>query len=451
MKIPKSPIKKNILANFSSVGVQLFNQIVLVPFYLTLWNVNLYSDWIILTALVSFFSVSDIGLNNVSINRFVIKYSEGNRNECTQLLTNNFVLIFLIALLSIVGSLIYINIVDIVKSLGLHSVSRSEANYIFIILLMKIFLGFLSSIFGGIYNATQNTHKAILITNISILAEVLVIIITLVFHYSVIALVTFYIIPKIILFIYFLLDSQRYFKFSFRIRNYNYKLLKEVMVPSVSFMSFPLGNAIIYQGFSIVINKFFGANSLVLFNTTRTMANFIKTLLSTIQNSVWPEYSIAFGKNDISRMRNIHRKAFIVATSISIALSLFLLTFGNLIYKIWTHGKISFNFELMIAFLIIVFFQSVWGSSSVTLMATNKHSKLGIIYLILSFISISIAFCLSQIWPSLILTTYCMLLIDISISYYAVKSALRLTKDTLSGLFLSYKSFYKTSFKQILN
>ena len=90
MKMKISAVKKNLLANFFGIGVQLFTQIALIPLFLIFWDINTYSDWIILTAISSFFAMSDIGLNSVTINRFVIKHTEGNLVECRSLLTNNY-------------------------------------------------------------------------------------------------------------------------------------------------------------------------------------------------------------------------------------------------------------------------------------------------------------------------------------------------------------------------
>lgn len=61
-------------------------------------------------------------------------------------------------------------------------------------------------------------------------------------------------------------------------------------------MSFPISNAIIYQGFTFLVNKYFGAASMVEYNTIRTLTSFVKKVVSMIQTSVWPEYSLAYGK-----------------------------------------------------------------------------------------------------------------------------------------------------------
>jgi len=431
-------LKKNIFANFFGVAVQVFNQIALVPLYLHFWDVPQYGDWIILTAVSSFFALSDVGLNSVTINQFVIKYTEGKKEECLSLLTNNNILILSVLFLSLGSCILFALTNNLVTVLNLHAVSRFTANYVFICLIIFIFLGMLSSVWDTIYRANSLNHKSVYLWNLVRLAEGLILMFSLLFKVSMPLMVSFYLIPRIFSFFYKKYDTKKYFFYQFDLKHWNFILFKKTLLPSLTFMSFPVGNAIIYQGFSLLINKYFGASPLVLFNTTRTLTNFVRTTLDTMQFAVWPEYSIAFGRNDIYRMRELHRNAFFVASTFSVLLSLFILINGAWIYKVWTHGRVTFDFYIMLAFLIILIIKNIWTTSSVTLMATNKHSSIGILYIILSVVSIALAYLTQVIQHSVIVMIYCQLAIEIPLSLYALKQGFDLTQDT----FTEFKSNY---------
>lgn len=92
----KTPIRKNFLASGFGFSVQLCNQILIVPFFLTLWGVEEYGDWILLTAIANIFGMTDAGLNSVTQNRFSIDYAQKKYETCRSLLTNNLLLIFLL-------------------------------------------------------------------------------------------------------------------------------------------------------------------------------------------------------------------------------------------------------------------------------------------------------------------------------------------------------------------
>lgn len=82
---------------------------------------------------------------------------------------------------------------------------------------------------------------------------------------SLIWMVTIYCLPKIILLIYKLYDTNKLYHLRISHFILDKVLLKELFVPSLTFMTFPLGNALMIQGFNIIINTFFGASSLILF------------------------------------------------------------------------------------------------------------------------------------------------------------------------------------------
>ena len=434
--IINSALKKNIIANFSNIGIQLINQILLVPLFLFYWNINLYSDWIVITAISSLFGMSDIGLNSVTANQFTISYAEKDIKKCISLITNDYILILFVTIIAILCSIIYIFSINIVNNLGLHALNRMEGNYVFLALILQIFIGMGTSVIDSIYRANSLNHKSVYLNNMARLAETIVIAVCVIFHISIIIMVTFYLLPKLILGIYKIYDTNTLFNYKFRLHDFDFPLLKSIFIPSITFMSFSIGNVIVFQGYTLLLNKNLGAEPVVLFNTTRTMCNFMKQILSTMQQAVWPEYSIAYGKHDRQRMKKLHHTAFSIATIGGVIICIGLLLWGPIIYKIWTHGKISFNYSLMIAFLVILLLENAWTTSSVCLLAINKHIKLGLSYVITAAISIAIAAVISQ-YKSLPMIEFCLLVIHIPLTYYTIKQALILTNDTLSNLLSS--------------
>jgi O-antigen/teichoic acid export membrane protein len=202
-------------------------------------------------------------------------------------------------------------------------------------------------------------------------------------------------------------------------------------------MGFPIGNAIIYQGFTLLVNKFFGSASVITYNTTRAMCNFMRQLLATVQHAIWPEYSIAYGKSDITRMRLLHRKVFKYSNGIGLIISLFILIFGTKIYETWTQHMAVFDWSIMLSFLIIINVENIWTSSSICLVATNKHSKLGVLYVLFSLLSISLAFIMSFQHINISVIVLNLLIIHIPLSIYALRYAWNLTEDSFFGFFKS--------------
>ena len=232
IKLCKSAIGKNLFANFYGVGVNLFNQILLVPFYLSFWGVEKYGDWIVLTAISTMFTMSDIGLNTVTANRFIIKFTEGNKQECTSLLTNNFILLLFTALIAIGGVIVFSFSFDIVKVIGLHVTGMNTARYVFILLTVQIFTGMFSAVINAVYRANSMTSKATFLDNSGRLLEALILFFGLLLKISLEVIVTFYLLPRLIILVYKQIDTKQLFPYIFRFSDFNFNFLDIYVISS---------------------------------------------------------------------------------------------------------------------------------------------------------------------------------------------------------------------------
>ncbi len=432
-----SPIRRNFIANLFGIAVNLLNQVVLVPFYILFWGNELYSDWIVLSALTTIFAMSDVGLNNVIQNRFSIKLSEGNKKECDSLLVNNHILISITLIATLLLSVIFVSFFDITKVMSLHMLSRDVASWVFIILIFKVFINMYSGVLNAVYRATHKASISVYMDQVGNFVVAIITLLCVLWKTNVIILSLLICLPQLFLLLIKSIHSKKYYNFSFRFKDANFGLLKELLIPSFTFMSFPIGNMLVLEGYTLIVNAFFGANSVVLYNTTRTLCNFVKSFFNTIQASVWPEYSIAYGQRNFPEMRRLHRKILKITCLLSLIISSGILIFGPFIFRIWTQNAVEFDYSLMTVYVIALFIESLWAASAVTLMATNNHSKLGILYLLSASFSISIAVVLMTLAPdsSLSLMTSSLILLHIIVACYTINAGFKFTQDHFYKLF----------------
>lgn len=422
----KNVILKNIAGNFYGVGVNLFSQIILVPFFINYWGIELYADWIALTAISSFFSMSDIGLNTVTANQYSICYNNGNEKKCNSLLANNIILILSIGVLCLIIGTIVFKIIDIKNVMNLRIISSQTGYAVLFLLISKIFISMLSSVYTAIYRAKSMAYKTFFISNTSRLFDALILLVGILLNLNIALIAFLYCIPSILQFFYYAIDSRLRYNTKIHFRAFDFQLFKDLLIPSVSFMSFPLGYAIIMQGFTLIVNKFFGAESVVLYNTTRTICNFLKVVPNAIKNATWPEFTIAFAKSNTLRMMNLYKKTIILSLSFVIVAAIILLTFGDVIYQIWTKNAVEFNFLLMLTYMTSIFFNSIWETSGMALMATNRHTRLGILFVCLSGLSFLLAISIAPHISSLIPIVFCILLTDMLLSIYTLRKSKKL-------------------------
>lgn len=387
-----TPIKKNIIANLFKILILFFEKIAIVPLYIKYWGIALYGDWLVITAITSFFVMSDMGLNNVSNNRFCMRYAEKNFSECNSLIINNIILIGSIGIISTISMIIFVLNTNLQLTLGLHAIDNSTAAFILVILCIQVFLNMLGGVFDSIYNACHLASRATYINNFTKLAYAIILLLCIVFNIELKHLILCIIVPYILGFTFKIIDSRKYYRYKLQLNSFDKKLFIKLITPSLSYLMFPMSNAISFQGYTLIVNYALGAPALVLFNTTRTLVNFIRTLVEAITHAIKPELAIAYGERNKVKLKRIYKKAIFVTLTLAALCCLFLLLFGNFIYRIWTDNTIAFNLTLMLSFMLVIILNTLQSSSSVVIHSTNNHQIVAIITLLSSTIGITIAY-----------------------------------------------------------
>jgi O-antigen/teichoic acid export membrane protein len=406
-------IKKNFGASTLGVLVNIIFQLLAVPIFIKLWGVEYYGEWLMLSAVSAYFSMSDVGINTVTANEFSIHYAQKNLKKCKTLLNNNLFIVISIFFFVTVLLIVSLNLSDFTKIFNFRIIPERIAETSLIILTIKIFTGILSNVFNSIYRANQIFARGLMIDNCVRICENIILIVGVVLKYKLVLILVFYSSPVLFgLFIKYF-DTKKYFKVSFNYNSIDKVEIKKILTPSIAFLSMPVGNSIILQGFTLIVGAVLGSASVVLFNTTRTLVNFLKSALGLINNSVWPELSLLYGRGNMNEVKKI--MWFTVGTSfyLSLGLSVILFTIGKYIYIYWTKSAIEFNQTLFIMFLIIMIFNTIWFASSVILFATNKHKKYSLIYLISSILSILVGYIYLKLFNDVSYLPLSLLVMDI--------------------------------------
>ena len=72
MKILKNITFKNFTSLSFNHGIHILIQVILVPLFLTFWNLETYADWILISTIPALLTVSQFGLFAYGLNMIVI-------------------------------------------------------------------------------------------------------------------------------------------------------------------------------------------------------------------------------------------------------------------------------------------------------------------------------------------------------------------------------------------
>lgn len=440
-KILNSPIRKNLSASSFGFLIHLGNQVLMVPLFLMVWGVEKYGDWILLTAFTIIFAMSDAGLGSVTQSQFSIEYNRKDYKKCYSLMTNNIILILCITLIILGCCSVFFEYNNIVKVLGLHVVSASTGVVVVLCSMSSIFVKMLGTVYESVFRAMSLSHRGILIKQLNALTNIVFTIFFLITTKSMVNIVISVLLSDIFFLIYTIVKTYTLFPFVPYMKYVNFKIFKEMFTPSFSFLCYPLSNTLIFQGYTYLANFMFGVEIMVIYNTTRTVVYVIKKITIMLNESVQPEYSVAYGKRDIARMQIMHRKAYSLNCIITLFLVFFILCFGRMIYSIWTNDSIPYSFSLATAFCILICARNFWEPSNTVIIATNCHVRYSIYYLLGTILSFLLSMVIIRYYHHVVFLVLSQLLIDFMSAIVVIKKAITLTNDTIRG-FLFSPSYY---------
>jgi len=121
-----------------------------------------------------------------------------------------------------------------------------------------------------------------------------------------------------------------------------------------------------------------------------------------------------------------------VAMAIALGVIVSMIVVGPAIWRHWTVNKFATDSVLLDLMLLLVFFSSLWSTSSVALAATNRHQKLAATYMIATTCSLGAAWVLAHSF-GLRGVAYALIGGEIFMASNVLRSSLKFLGDTFSG------------------
>jgi hypothetical protein len=142
-------------------------------------------------------------------------------------------------------------------------------------------------------------------------------------------------------------------------------------------------------------------------------------------------------------MRKLHNSLLFGSFYFSVLCVITSLLFGELIFLYWIGNKLNFDYIMFSLFGLTLIAQSVWYSSYVTLVATNKHEKVSFIYIPISILTLISGFLFSKLGASVSFFPISILFGDIIFISIVIKYSLSQINETYKSLLKTFTVFIK--------
>lgn len=378
------------IASWVKILVTIITQVLLVPIFLTYWDVKIYGIWIGLHALVSILSTLDRGFNDYMQYDF-LKIGPKRISKISYVLWSSVSVVMLTSLLEfmLIGVLLVILNLSFLndKSLIILSLEIKQA---FFLLWISWALNNLAGLFfrclcvfgyyprmswwNVIYSIFTSIAPIYSIMNGGTLVSAS--------YYTLIGSVLILLIQYIDITLLLkknnILKVRSSFKYGF------HKYFISLGLSSRYFLE-----NFRQQGIRILLAPLLGASGLAAFATTRTFNNVALQGLGTIVNPILPELMRFLHQKEQKKMEASFDTIWLILVALMTFGMIFLQAFAHLLFDIWTKGLITFN-PYLFASLSLSVLVYAWGQPAASIVIGNNLIRHQFVISFIAFLILSI-------------------------------------------------------------
>ena len=418
-----------LLSNWISRMAGSVIQLVQVPVFLHFWSVSLYGDWLLVNAIPSYLSFSNIGFGSVAGNEMTMLMGRKDQAGALRVFQSCWWLIVLLCLgaTGVFAAVLYA--LPMARWLNLTAMSATDAKWVLLYLGLAVLFGQLEQLIGAAYTCIGRYPYGTLVKSVMTLCGFALMLIPVVLGCGVRTTALVLSCANAVGTLVFCVMVRRdipWIRYGWREAHLGE--IRRLSGPAVAFMGFPIGNALNLQGTLLAVGHVLGSTDVVVFGTARTVSRIALQMVQMVNQTFWPELASAFGAGDLPLVRLLHRRAVQMALGLAAVLIVAMMTIGPWFLVHWTRHKVAPNPQLLFLLMVSVFFYSLWSTSSTLLTAINRHRRLSAHYLLATSLTIAATVLAARLY-GLRGAAASLVLSEIMMGGYVLPASLRLSED----------------------
>lgn len=368
-----------------SVGAETLGQalnvvmrVILVPLFISAWGAEAYGEWLILTAVVAWFSLGDFGGQLYYVNRLTEEWAKKNNRGFQEVFSTGLsvflVSSFIIFLFSVAG----IYFLPVEGWSKLKTISPWELNAIVLLMVFRFLIALPIGLFQGVYRAIGLQGTSVMYSNMMLLIQFLASTYALLQGATMIWLALIEVVPFLLVLLVIIWDLNRRMPKEFQVTNIrgaSYSVFRESISPSIHFLVLQVSMGLLIQGVILVIANVLGPIEVAIFSSMRIVANVMSRFMGMIANAAWPEVTKLAASNAGLKLLQLFKVVHMLTLYFGACYLFLIANFGSELFEWWLSGNLAFDFWVMYLLVCQVLLGALvtWGSN--ILMATNNHEE----------------------------------------------------------------------------
>jgi len=330
-------VLKMFAAFFMSQGVSVVNQLLVPPLFLGRYphGVEMYGEWVALTAAVSYLATLNFGVLNYANNEMTLLYNRGEQDAAKVVQSSALRLILIMVLIATAIGAIFL-FVPVAKWMGLRHVSSSVAGLTLFLMALQLVATWLFAFLSNSYQVTGELHRGTNWQNAQRLTAVLAMAALLWIRASfpVLALSQFAI---MVLYAAIVLVELRV-RAPILVPSLHYGNrhdLIAVLKPSAYYGLFAFSAFFCWQGPVLLIQKILGPAAVAVFALSRVVFNMARQLLIILTYSIGQETIHLIARRSWAQLRRMYDLSERVVLALVPVLTVGVLLACPAIFAVW--------------------------------------------------------------------------------------------------------------------
>lgn len=442
MKIEKLPVAagtprtRRILRNLSASACvkcsTLLFRMASVPFLISVLGVQHYGDWLVLSAVPIFVSLTSLSIGSISSNTVALMIGADKTRQASRVYSTGLIVV---AAGGLIGLICICATAAALWSLGLrfHRDVSFNSFVVICILSCAAYLNLFAEPLAGRLRAVGKANIQIGLGAILPLSELMSYILTLLLNPNVIALALGVLAARAFyVFACWWISHKACKWLRFSCREVRASEIRRLVVRGIQYQSLAIGNIVSNQFTVLVVGYALGPLAVAIFATGRTVARLGTQAVEIINFAVWPELSLLLGACDYTSVARINRAASAITIWLGVFMCVAISFAGPFLVSWMTLGEIAVSHSLMTLFGISMLLKTIWHTSLIVSLAANKYERLLGWYAFATIVAIAACWPLSLAY-GVTGAGLSIILVDMLVIPVALNQALEITRDSWAG------------------
>ncbi len=370
-------VGKGVGALSLGTAVRGIGQALLVPVALSAWGELQYGEWILLTGLVSFLSLADLGLQTFVMTRLSASHALGDWEEMRRVLHSALRIQYAVAggLLTLIGLIMIVFPLD--RVLSLRSISGFSVLMVVLLLSLELLVNLPVAVVGGLYRATGLLVRGAMVWTIQQFLTIGVTLALIAGQASFVGLAGMRAGLALLLSAWVIHDLRRFYPW---LRIWpewgTWREGLNMIGPGLIFIVITMVDSVSNQFLLLIIQKMLNGAEVSRFVTHRMLVMSTQVVGVLLLYSVWPELSALHARSEHERLLRVYRSLSKLNLWIVAGITFALLPFMPWIYSTWTAAHLVLDPWTLALLIMRTLIWATWSTSLTFLLSTHRPQHL---------------------------------------------------------------------------